>query len=210
MKIFTRAKEALLLSDTSPKVTALSMAVGVALAFSPLPGLQFVIAIILNHWWRLNAMVVIVGILVHNPWTFIPIHLGGIVIGDLILYGSLESMDYFRAFPWHELTFFNVVSPEFWAANGPLFMKFFMPFFWGHWVMATVMALLSYYLTLKFVHSHNNYFGTVQSKTATTDNESSDRPEPKPAAVPANPTAPGETVPEEDPHHGAQTISRPN
>ncbi|CAM2009867.1 DUF2062 domain-containing protein [Acanthopleuribacter pedis] len=206
MKIFTRAKEALLLSDTTPEVTALSMAVGVALAFSPLPGLQFVIAIILNHWWRLNAMVVIVGILVHNPWTFIPIHLGGIVIGDLILYGSLESMEHFRAFPWGEMTLFNSFSPTWWKTNWPLFMKFFRPFWWGHWVMAAVMAGLSYWLTLKFVHGHNNYFRNLQAESEHADKDKDDPPSFDSEDHEDQVSAPD--VDGEDAAHGAKTHAR--
>ena len=167
MKIFTRAKEALLLSDTSPKVTALSMAVGVALAFSPFPGLQFIFAIVLTHWLRLNSMVVIVGILVHNPWTFFPIHLSGIVVGDLVLYRKMQSMDAFREFPWHELGLRTTFSSEFWQENGSLFLSFLLPFFWGHMILAALMAVLSYYLTLK-VLKRNPTFDDENGKVEST------------------------------------------
>lgn len=62
-----RIKKEILQADTPPRITAISMAVGVALAFGPLPGLHLLLGFLLNRIFKLNAVIMLVGILIHNP-----------------------------------------------------------------------------------------------------------------------------------------------
>ncbi len=147
----SRVRHALLYADTPPKLTAASMAVGVALAFSPFPGVHLVAAFLLSKIFRLNPVVVLIGSMIHNPWTMLPIHAFGLMVGDLMLYGHLESVELFRAFPWDELGVATVFKLSFWSQNGDVFLEMLRPFFIGSFAVSAILGLFAYRLTLKFV-----------------------------------------------------------
>ncbi len=151
MKYFSldRFKKEILNADSTPKVTAVSMAIGVAIAFSPFPGLHLIMGFVLARLFRLNAVILVMGILIHNPWTMVPIHLFGLATGDLVLYGSLTSLDQFKAFPWHDLGLATVFDGAFWSLQWPILRSFIKPFFVGSTLTAVITALPAYKLTLR-------------------------------------------------------------
>ncbi len=151
MKYFSlkRIKKEILQSSSSPKITALSMGIGVALAFGPIPGLHLITFFIINKLFKLNPVVMLLGILCHNPWTMIPIHLLGLFLGDLVLYQGLVSTEQFKLFPWGELGFSTLFSGPFWNLNGPLLLTFLKPFLVGSTFSAIIFGFSSYYLTFK-------------------------------------------------------------
>ena len=146
-----RFKNEILKSNASHKVTALSLAIGVWLAFSPFPGLHLVITFIILRVFKLNGMVLLAGVLIHNPWTMIFIHLSGLSMGDLILSGSLESLEQFKLFPWDELGLRTAFSLDFWRENGGLLKGFVKPFVTGSIVLASGLSYSAYRLTLRFL-----------------------------------------------------------
>ncbi len=146
-----RFKKEILKSPTSHRMTAFSMALGVWLAFSPFPGLHLVIAFVLQRIFKLNGVVLLVGILVHNPWTMIPIHLSGLAIGDLILSGSLDSLALFDEFPWNDLGISTVFSSDFWHDNWQFLRAFLKPFFCGSLVLASSFSVAAYNVTLRIL-----------------------------------------------------------
>lgn len=150
---FQRVKNELLKARTSAHMTALSFAVGIGVAFSPLPGLHILIGFLLIKILRLNAVVSVLGILVHNPWTMIFIHLSGLVVGDLITSGSLHSFRAFDAFPWNELSLGTIFDGAFWAANGPVLKIFLWPFFVGSLVLSGAVGTGSYFLCKRFLRN---------------------------------------------------------
>jgi len=146
---FSRMRDEVLHARTPPKITAASMAVGVGLAFSPFPGVHLLVAFIVSKLFRLNPVVVVVGSLIHNPWTMLPIHLFGLMVGDMMLYGHLESVDLFRAFPWSDLGFSTLFSAGFWSQHGHLFLSLLRPFFLGSLAVSGVLAAVAYKATRK-------------------------------------------------------------
>src|SRR5271167_2106233 len=56
-------------SDSPPEVVAASFAIGVAISFTPLLGLHWIIALLLAVILRLNKVDVLLGTLVVNPLT---------------------------------------------------------------------------------------------------------------------------------------------
>src|ERR1035441_11014959 len=56
-------------SDSPPEVVAASFAIGVAISFTPLFGLHWIIALLLAFILRLNKVDVLLGTLVVNPLT---------------------------------------------------------------------------------------------------------------------------------------------
>ena len=150
MKFFSlgQIKKEILGAQSSPRLTAVSMATGVVLAFSPFPGMHLLIGFILIKSFRLNPIITLLGILVHNPWTMVPIHLAGLVTGDLVLSGGLVSLESFRTIPWQEFGITRIWNAGFWQRNGPLLLSIFKPFFVGSSLLSTVFGLMSYRLTL--------------------------------------------------------------
>ena len=149
MKYFSlqRIKKVITQADTPPHITAISMAVGVSLAFGPLPGLHLVLGFLINRIFRLNPVVMLVGILAHNPWTMIPIHLTGLFTGDLILYQKLVSAGQFESMPWDQIGVFSFVDSAFWAEHGQTLASFLTPFVVGHLILSTTTGIISYKLT---------------------------------------------------------------
>ena len=152
---FARIRTEIKRSASSPKVTALSMAMGVGLAFGPLPGLHILIGFVLARILRLNPIVMLLGIFFHNPWTMVPIHLTGLLLGDLLVYGHFESIAKFQAFPWHEIGFFNLFDRSFWLDNGPILRSFIKPFLLGSSLLGIATGLASYWFTFRLCITHN-------------------------------------------------------
>ncbi len=64
----------------------LSCCTGIYLAFSPLVGIKSVVILALSALFRLNAPVMFITCtLIHNPWTMIPLYLGGYWFGQWLL-----------------------------------------------------------------------------------------------------------------------------
>lgn len=71
-------------ADT-PQRTAAAFALGVFIGMSPFFGLHTVLALLLAFLLRLNRLAVLLGTLVLNPWTILPIYGAGTWIGLRIL-----------------------------------------------------------------------------------------------------------------------------
>lgn len=146
---FRRIRDLLIQTDDTPQIKAMSVGVGIFIAFSPFVGVHLPISALLIRFTRLNPLLLLASTLVHNPWTLMPIHLLGLVTGDIMLYGHLRSVDQFRAFPWNELGLRTVIDPDFWMAQSDFFMAVGKPFFFGSLVSALVCAIICYYISLK-------------------------------------------------------------
>jgi uncharacterized protein (DUF2062 family) len=74
----------------SPHRTALAFAVGIFIAFSPTYGLHTLSVIFCAWAFRLNFIAVLVGSLINNPWTLVPI-LGATFWTGFQLFGAPSS-----------------------------------------------------------------------------------------------------------------------
>jgi uncharacterized protein (DUF2062 family) len=151
-----RFKNEIFQAGTPPRTTAFSLALGIWLAFSPIPGLHFVIAFVAARMFKLNGVVLILGVMIHNPWTMLPIHMLGLMIGDLVLTGHLQSLEQFQQFPIGELGLTNLFRHSFWHEHGPALSYFIRPFVVGHLIMNTVLALVFYRYTLYLLRNKKN------------------------------------------------------
>jgi uncharacterized protein (DUF2062 family) len=59
--------------DEPPHRTALAFSLGVFIAFSPTYGLHTISVILCSWVFRLNAVALLAGSLINNPWTVVPI-----------------------------------------------------------------------------------------------------------------------------------------
>ncbi len=98
-------------SDSPPEVVAASFAIGVAISFTPLFGLHWIIALLLALILRLNKVDVLLGTLVVNPLTLPAVAAVAIPIGRFLLRARREAIAHL---PWHE-----VFRRSFWTTAGP-------------------------------------------------------------------------------------------
>ena len=95
----------------APEKVAASFAIGVAIAFTPLIGFHFLMAIVLALFLRLNKLDVVLGTLVVNPLTLGPVSAAALPVGRFLLRARREAVDY--------MTWGDVRRPEAWASAGP-------------------------------------------------------------------------------------------
>lgn len=132
---YLRAKirEALHLEET-PQRTAVAFALGVFIAFTPTYGLHTASVVFLAWALRLNFPAIMVGSLINNPWTVVPI-LGATMWTGFFLLGIQDIPDV----SWSHLsitTLYETVLP------------FLLPFTLGALTLSILGALLAYPLGL--------------------------------------------------------------
>lgn len=135
---YLRAKirEALHLGET-PQRTALAFALGVFIAFTPTYGLHTASVVFLAWAFRLNFPAILVGSLINNPWTIVPI-LGATMWTGFFLLGMQDLPD----MSWSDLsmtTLYETVLP------------FILPFTLGALTLSVLGALLAYPLGLLLI-----------------------------------------------------------
>ena len=135
---YLRAKirEALHLGET-PQRTALAFALGVFIAFTPTYGLHTASVVFLAWALRLNFPAILVGSLINNPWTVVPI-LGATMWTGFVLLGIQDVPDV----SWSHLsitTLYETVLP------------FILPFTLGALTLSILGALLAYPLGLLLI-----------------------------------------------------------
>jgi len=72
------------LNDSKEKL-ALSFAVGVFISINPFYGFHTMLAIVLSFLFKLNKAATIIGTLLNNPWTMLPIYYIDYKIGAFII-----------------------------------------------------------------------------------------------------------------------------
>ncbi len=135
--------------DEPPERTALAFAVGTFIAFTPLLGLQMVIAGLLLLVWRLNKVAVFTGLFITNPWTFAPVIAASWGIGRLIV-GS----------PRIELppvTISALATSGFWQSLASQWQQL-LPYAIGAMILAVISSLIAYPLMLFALRAYRHKF----------------------------------------------------
>ena len=132
---YLRAKirEALHLGET-PQRTAVAFALGVFIAFTPTYGLHTASVVFLAWALRLNFPAILVGSLINNPWTVVPI-LGATMWTGFFLLGIQDVPDV----SWSHLSITTLYETM---------LPFILPFTLGALTLSIVGALLAYPLGL--------------------------------------------------------------
>jgi uncharacterized protein (DUF2062 family) len=115
----------------SPHRIALSFAVGVFFAISPLLGLHTILGLAIAWRFRLNKAVVLAGVYVTNPWSIVPIYTFCTWLGAVIL--RFDSV--LPNVAWADLTLGS-------AANE--LGQLVMPFVVGSTTVSLAVSVLSY------------------------------------------------------------------
>ncbi len=147
--MFRKALRALLNLDEPPERTALAFAIGAFIGFSPLLGLQTILAAMVAVGLRLNKTAVLTGSLLNNPWTIAPIIGASWAIGSLLL-GSPQV-----ALPQVGLS--ALISAAFWRALGAQWRQL-LPFVVGATVFAFAGAAVSYPLMLYSLRAYRRKY----------------------------------------------------
>lgn len=128
---YLRAKirEALHLGET-PQRTAVAFAIGVFIAFTPTYGLHCASAVFLAWAFRLNFPALLVGTLINNPWTVVPI-LGATMWTGFFLLRMPEVPDV----AWEQLSLVTLYESV---------LPFILPFTLGALTLSVLGALLAY------------------------------------------------------------------
>ena len=125
-----RVVQVLLHLEDTPHRTALAFGIGVFIAFSPLLGFHWALALGSAFALRLNRVAVLLGTYVNNPWTLAPLYLAGTVLGCALLGVSPEGL-----------------TDIDWNASGAAFYRALLahlrPFLWPYVVGNTVLGLLT-------------------------------------------------------------------
>jgi len=140
LKVKEQMRRVLGLNDT-PHRTALAFALGVFIAFSPLLGLHFILAIVSAWLFRLNRVAILVGAFVNNPWTFTPITLSSTWFGIELCCKS------------HEIPPINLENLTF-ASMTTQLKSYFFPFVIGSTLLGVVFAVISYFAMLWMISQY--------------------------------------------------------
>jgi uncharacterized protein (DUF2062 family) len=139
--ILRRCEAALLATDESPQRAAASLAAGVFLSFSPLLGLQILIAIALAWTLKLNRVLLFIGLLTNLPWLAPPYYAAVTEAAAWVMGVTPPSQ---LAAGFAHLFSFSVLGGQFWRELLLLVRPLLWPFVIGSFSSAGVLALVAY------------------------------------------------------------------
>lgn len=140
-----RCEAALNTADQSPRRVAAAFAVGVGLSFSPLLGLQIVLAALAAWLWKLNRVLVFVGLCTNLPWIMAPYYAATTAAAAWVM-GAIPPSQLAAQFA--AVFAHSVLSAAFWREILALLRPLFWPFVLGSTVVATGLALFAYHVGL--------------------------------------------------------------
>jgi uncharacterized protein len=130
----------LLTLDDTPERIAQAFALGVFLAFSPLLGVSALIGFMIAFIFGLNRFALLLGVLISNPCTLIPICAAGTYLGGLLV--GFPPRPSLPSFEWQALG-----SRNFWLQLMGQW-HILKPMVVGSFVLSIVLSAFSYIATL--------------------------------------------------------------
>ncbi|MDL2716195.1 MAG: DUF2062 domain-containing protein [Acidobacteriota bacterium] len=145
-------------SDSPPETVAASFAIGVAISFTPLLGLHWIIALLLAFILKLNKVDVLLGTLVVNPITLPPVAAVAIPIGRLLLRARREAVAHL---PWHEM-----FRRSFWTTAGPTMKAIGLQMAVGMFFISVIAGALTYVILVNLIRRHRAKLAAAALVTA--------------------------------------------
>lgn len=155
-------------ADDPPHRLALGIAIGIFVTFLPLIGIQMVVSILLAWLCRANKVVGVPLVWISNPFTMVPIYYPCYMLGCKLLGKASDQ--------WQEVyPNFMAMLSDAEATWGQIFhffwtnlLGFIAPLFLGSFVVASVLGILSYYISLYAIRSYRlSRFGQLMPPSAT-------------------------------------------
>lgn len=145
-----RLAQVLHLQET-PHRTALAFAIGVFIAFAP-HYLFHMASVVFCAWmFRLNYVAVLLGSLINNPWTFIPILAASLYTGVFVMGESSST-----TVEWDQLTMDNIFD---------MLAPYLIPFLIGACTLAFLASLLAYPIMRWTITRYRNATHNKSSET---------------------------------------------
>lgn len=148
LRSFLRAIENLALLDEAPRRTAMALAIGVGLSFSPLLGLQILIGFGTAVAFRLSRIAVFVGLCANVPWIMLPWYAvttagAAALLGTSSTVDLSERLDRILSVPFYRAAF--------WGHARELLEAFLWPFLVGPSVGALALGMLTYSVAFRML-----------------------------------------------------------
>ena len=143
-------------ADDPPHRLALGIAIGMFVTFTPLIGFQMLISVFLAWLLRANKLVGVPLVWISNPVTFVPIYypcywLGCKVLGQPVLSNKWEEIGDSWAALAADPTARWLDKVKFWGGN---LMDVIEPLWVGCLIVATVLGVVSYYISLISIRAY--------------------------------------------------------
>jgi uncharacterized protein (DUF2062 family) len=146
---FNRMKGYILIPHISPRRAALSFAIGLSIAMSPLVGLQTWIALGCCYFAkRLHRPLLLAASLINNPWTFAPFASVNLILGNLIL-GHNWAANLSKA-TWNSIGLNSFITKEGLGQLATMMKPMLAPFLLGGFTLSLLSIFLGYWLMLHF------------------------------------------------------------
>ena len=133
-------------SDSPPEIVAASFAIGVAISFTPLFGLHWIMALVLAVILKLNKVDVLLGTLVVNPLTLPAVAAIAVPIGRFLLRARREAIAHL---PWREM-----FRRSFWTTAGPTMKAIGLQMAVGMFFLAVIVGALTYVVLVNLIRHH--------------------------------------------------------
>jgi uncharacterized protein (DUF2062 family) len=121
--------------DDTPHRIALSFAIGVFIAFFPILGIHTGLALLIAFAFRLSRVAILAGAWTNNPWTTVPMLMGGTFLGCVLFDVPSTSLGEVQ---WH--LHGQAFYQSLWDSLRPLVL----PYVVGNLVLGVLCAVVSY------------------------------------------------------------------
>lgn len=126
-----------------PEKVAASFAIGVAIAFTPLLGFHWIIAVLIAILLKLNKLDVVLGTLVVNPLTLGPASAVALPLGRFVLRARHEAVNHM---PWADL-----LRPHTWAHAAPAMRSLGIQWGVGMFMLSILCGIVSYLVLVRIL-----------------------------------------------------------
>jgi uncharacterized protein len=133
-------------SDSPPELVAASFAIGVAISFTPLFGLHWIMALVLAVILKLNKVDILLGTLVVNPFTLPAVAAVAIPIGRFLLRARREAIAHL---PWHDM-----FRRSFWTNAAPAMKAVGLQMAVGMFFLSVIIGALTYVILVNLIRHH--------------------------------------------------------
>ncbi len=124
-----------------PERVAASFAIGVAIAFTPLIGFHFVMALLVAVVLKLNKLDVVLGTLVVNPLTLGPVSAAALPVGRFLVHARQEAVSHFPLG--------DFLRPTAWAQAGPAMRTMGIQWGVGMFAFSVFFGALTYLVLVR-------------------------------------------------------------
>lgn len=116
----------------------MTFSVGVFIGMSPLIGIHTLLGLAVAWLFRLNRLVILIGVYMTNPWTIVPIYTFGTWVGARLM--NVDNL--IPYIDWSNITLFGFINE---------FRPLILPFITGTTLIGFISAVISYFAIYKTV-----------------------------------------------------------